>query len=117
MKRYPPHICITFFKSSGKSEKGGTALEAGPHSRSTVQVHVTGAISLLCTTAFTKCVSAVARGGAGGPGPPNNYGGNKSINRLEVATDQCGAFDLDFFFTRYLLEALGVLFRLHFPRL
>ena len=38
--------------------------------------------------------SAVARGGAG---PPNNYGGNKSINRLEVTTDQCSAFDLDFF--------------------
>ena len=42
-------------------------------------------------------ISAVARGGAGGPGPPNNYGGKKSINRLEVITDQCSAFDLDFF--------------------
>ena len=31
------------------------------------------------------------------PPPPNNYGGNKSINRLEVTTDQCSAFDLDFF--------------------
>ena len=54
---------------------------------------------ILCM--FTSIIySAVARRGAGGarpPLPPNNYGGNKSINRLEVTTDQCSAFDLDFF--------------------
>ena len=42
-------------------------------------------------------LSAVARGGAGGGGG-YNYGGNKSINRLEVTTDQCSAVDLDFFY-------------------
>ena len=44
--------------------------------------------------------SAVARGGVGGartPPPPSNYGGNESTNKLEVLTDQCSAFDLDFF--------------------
>ena len=52
------------------------------------------------TTRYCKLLhsSAVARGGAAPPPPPpHNYEGNKSINRLEVTTDQCSAFDLDFF--------------------
>ena len=40
----------------------------------------------------------VPQPGEGPGGSPNNYGGNKSINRLEVTTDQCGAFDLDVFY-------------------
>ena len=52
----------------------------------------------MCFPAVSVHVQCRSQGrGRGGPGPPNNYGGNKSINRLEVTTDQCSAFDLDFF--------------------
>ena len=51
----------------------------------------------VCINVCSQCRSqGRGRGGGGGGGPPDNYGGNKSINRLEVTTDQCSALDLDF---------------------